>query len=100
ARWRAERLLVQWSAHGVAYKDLTRDIGSAVLLYRSKFSDCPVGMVANSYPNVDLLWDNVIAGPWGVAPLYSASASPGPSFPGTPGSLQNARADDSRQRTL
>jgi len=32
ARWRAEPLLVQWSAHGVAYKDLTRDIGSAVLL--------------------------------------------------------------------
>ena len=68
AQWHAERLLVQWSAHGVAYKDLTRDIGSAVLLYRSKFSDCPVGTVANSYPNVDLLWDNVIAGPWGVAP--------------------------------
>src|SRR5258707_15446781 len=38
---------------------------SAVLLYRSKFLDCLRGAVANSYPNVDLLWDNVIAGPWG-----------------------------------
>ena len=37
--------------------------GRAVSLYRSKCSDCPVGTVANSYPNVDLLWDNVIAGP-------------------------------------
>src|SRR5262249_29762849 len=43
----------------------THDIGSAVLLYRSKFLDCLTGAVANSYPNVDLLWDNVIAGPWG-----------------------------------
>jgi hypothetical protein len=24
------------------------------------------GAVANSYPNVDLLWDNVITGPWGT----------------------------------
>src|SRR5262249_59517678 len=43
----------------------THDIGSAVLLYRSKFLDCLRGAVASSYPNVDLLWDNVIAGPWG-----------------------------------
>ena len=43
----------------------THDIGPAVLLYRSKSLDCLTGAVANSYPNVDLLWDNVIAGPWG-----------------------------------
>ena len=35
----------------------------AVLLYRSKFSDCPAGAVPNSYPKLDLLWDNVIVGP-------------------------------------
>ena len=40
----------------------THDIALAVTTYRSKFSDCSVGTVANSYPNVDLLWDNVIAG--------------------------------------
>ena len=28
---------------------------SAVSLYPSKFSDCPAGAVANSYPNVSLL---------------------------------------------
>ena len=50
----------------------------AVLLYRSKFSDCPAGAVPNSYPEPDLPWDNVIAGQ-GMAPLYGASASPGPS---------------------
>ena len=50
----------------------------AVLLYRSKFSDCPAGAVPNSYPELDLPWDNVIAGQ-GMAPLYGASASPGPS---------------------
>jgi len=27
----------------------------AVSFYRSKFSDCPAGAVANSHPNVDLL---------------------------------------------
>jgi len=37
----------------------------AVLLYRSKFSDCSAGVVPNSHPNFDLLWDNVIAGPSG-----------------------------------
>ena len=37
----------------------------AVSLYRSKFSDCPAGVVPNSYPKFDVLWDNVIAGPWG-----------------------------------
>jgi len=42
-----------------------QDIESAVSIYRSKFLDCPAGAVPNSYPNVDLLWDNVIAGPWG-----------------------------------
>ena len=38
----------------------------AVSFYRSKFLDCLRGAVANSYPNVDLLWDNVITGPWGT----------------------------------
>src|SRR5215471_18001300 len=38
---------------------------SAVLVYRSKFLDCLRGAVTNSYPSVDLLWDNVIAGPKG-----------------------------------
>jgi hypothetical protein len=42
-----------------------QDIGSAVSPYRPKFTDCPACAVANSYPNVDLLWDSVIAGPWG-----------------------------------
>ena len=37
----------------------------AVSLYRSKFSDCPAGVVPNSYPKFDVLWDNVIAGAWG-----------------------------------
>src|SRR5262249_17562792 len=44
------------------FRGRTHDIASAVTPYRSKFSDCSVGTVANSYPNVDLLWDNVIAG--------------------------------------
>src|SRR5262249_14139183 len=26
---------------------------------------CPAGAVPNSYPKLDLLWDNLIAGPWG-----------------------------------
>src|SRR5262249_12681513 len=39
--------------------------GRAVSLYRSKFLDCPAGAVPNSYPKLDLLWDNLIAGPWG-----------------------------------
>ena len=47
--------------------------------YRSKFSDCPDGAVRNSYPKLDLPWENVIAGPWGWPPLNGASASPGPS---------------------
>jgi hypothetical protein len=34
----------------------------AVSFYRSKFLDCLRGAIANSYPNVDLLWDNVITG--------------------------------------
>src|SRR5262249_61679719 len=29
--------------------------------------DCLTGAVPNSYPHVDLLWDSVIAGPWGWA---------------------------------
>ena len=33
--------------------------------YRSKFSDCPDGAVRNSYPKLDLPWENVIEGPWG-----------------------------------
>jgi hypothetical protein len=36
--------------------------GPPVSLYRSKFSDCPADAVPNSYPKLDLLWDNVIAG--------------------------------------
>ena len=40
-------------------------LGCAVSPYRSKFSDCPADAVPNSYPKLDLLWDNVIAGPWG-----------------------------------
>jgi len=28
-----------------------------------QISDCPAGAVPNSYPELDLLWDNVIAGP-------------------------------------
>ena len=44
----------------------------------------PSRTVANSYPNVDLLWDNVIAGlpSW---PRNGASASPGPSLPDAAG---------------
>ena len=38
----------------------------AVSLYRSKFLDCLAGAVPNSYPTLDLLWDNVIARPWGT----------------------------------
>jgi choline dehydrogenase-like flavoprotein len=53
----------------------TRHWVRAVLLYRSKFSDCSACAVPNSHPNFDLLWDNVIAGPWGVVPLYSVSAA-------------------------
>src|SRR5262249_8221070 len=37
----------------------------AVPFYRSKFTDWLAGAVPNSYPNVDLLWDSLIAGPWG-----------------------------------
>ena len=47
--------------------------------YRSKFSDCPAGAVANSYPKLDQLWDNVIAGAVGNAPQKCLTASPGPS---------------------
>ena len=43
----------------------TITVGSAVSPYRSKFADCMAGAVPNSYPKLDLLWDNVIAGPWG-----------------------------------
>jgi hypothetical protein len=42
-------------------------VGSAVSPYRSKFADCMAGAVPNSYPKLDLLWDNVIAGPWGTS---------------------------------
>jgi hypothetical protein len=38
--------------------------GSAGSPYRFKFADCLAGAVPNSYPKLDLLWDNVIAGPW------------------------------------
>src|SRR5262245_47861226 len=42
--------------------------------------DCLAGAVLNSYPHVDLPWDNVDCGAMGMAPLNSASASPGPSL--------------------
>ena len=51
----------------------THDIESAVLVYRPKFTDCLAGAVPNGYPNLDLLWDNVIAGPWGT-PRKSADS--------------------------
>src|SRR5215472_8606340 len=44
----------------------------AVSFYRSKFLDCLRGAVANSYPNLDLLWDNVITGPWGTQKCRTA----------------------------
>jgi hypothetical protein len=44
----------------------------AVSFYRSKFLDGLRGVVANSYPNVDLLWDNVITGPWGTQKCLTA----------------------------
>jgi hypothetical protein len=51
---------------------------SAVSLYRSKFLDRLAGAVQYSYRNVDLLWDNVIAGlGW---PRFWCSRSPGPSL--------------------
>jgi hypothetical protein len=34
----------------------------AVSHYRSKISDCPADAVPNSYPKLDLLWDNVMRG--------------------------------------
>jgi len=36
--------------------------GLPVSLYRSKFSDCMADTVPNSYPKLDLLWDNVMRG--------------------------------------
>jgi len=45
----------------------------AVSFYRSKFLDCLRDAVANSYPNVDLLWDNVITGPWGTQKCLTAN---------------------------
>jgi hypothetical protein len=74
--------------------------GPPVLPYRSKFSDCPAGAVANSYPTLDLLWDNVIAGPWGWPRSTVLAQVPARHPGGGSGRLQNARADDSRQRTL
>jgi hypothetical protein len=32
------------------------------------------GAVPNSYPKLDLLWDNVIAGPWGTPVLAQVPA--------------------------
>ena len=49
---------------------------SAVSIYRSKFLDCLRGAVTNSYPNVDLLWDNVIEHPFGLAPTVIAKSWP------------------------
>jgi hypothetical protein len=52
-------------------------VPSAVSLYRSKFLDYLAGAVQYSYRNVDLLWDNAIAG-LGM-PRFRCSRSPGPS---------------------
>jgi hypothetical protein len=40
-------------------------LGARFRLTVPNFSDCPAGAVRNSYPKPSLLWDNVIAGPWG-----------------------------------
>jgi hypothetical protein len=47
----------------------------AVSFYRSKFLDRLRGAVANSYPNVDLLWHNVITGPWGTHKVSDSRSS-------------------------
>ena len=60
---------------------------------RSKFADCPAGAVPNSYPKLDLLWDNVIAGPWERPTKVSDSQLPARRFADTAGHLQNARAE-------
>jgi hypothetical protein len=78
ARWRA----VNYSRHESSA--CRHDIGSPRSrltvhgsLYRSRFVDCAAGAVQYSYRNVDLLWDNVIAGPRGkMAPAYGASEVP------------------------
>jgi hypothetical protein len=54
---------------------------AAVVGDRSKFLNCLAGAVLNSYANVDLLWDNVIAGPWGDGPAYGASEAPTRPYP-------------------
>ena len=78
-----------------------RHLVRAVSLYRSKFSAWSAGAVPNSYPKLDLLWDNVIAGPWELPAKMSDSQSRPVTPPcGGSGRLQNARADDSRQRIL
>src|SRR6516162_3680491 len=53
--------------------------GLPVSLYRSKSSDCMADVVPNSYPKLDLLWDNVMRACGDGPALHSASASPGPS---------------------
>jgi hypothetical protein len=74
----------------------------AVSFYRSNFADCPAGAVANSYPKPDLLWDNVVAGPWERPAKVSNSQLPAPRFADTAGraNLQNARADDPSTNSL
>ena|SRR6516225_3920303 len=71
ARWRA---VIQCA---ISRAPSRQDIGSAVSLYRSEFLDCLRGAETNSYPNVDPLWDNVIAGPKGwPAPIVIAKSRP------------------------
>jgi hypothetical protein len=65
-----------------------------VSLYRSKFLDCLAGAVQYSYRNVDLLWDNAIAG-LGMAPLtVLAKPRPVANPSAGRGALQKARADE------
>jgi hypothetical protein len=55
-RWRAV------IARGMKSSADRQGIACAVSPYRSKFSDCPTDAVPNSYPKLDLLWDNVMRG--------------------------------------
>jgi hypothetical protein len=57
----------------------------AVSLYRSKFADSPAGAVPNSYPKLDLLWDNDTAGPWECPAKVSNSQLPARRFADTAG---------------
>ena len=60
-------------------------VGSAVSPYRSEFADCLAGAVPNSCPKLDLLWDNVIAGPWGTPRSTVLAQVPACRFPDAAG---------------